>query len=129
MTRKGPSHTDYARAPGASESETRKHPAEAINPSTFPIQNVKGGGSESPKLYHHDCSSSDNIPGHTTRAPPVGFERATNGIQLYAIANMDKTSLSLSPLPVPVPSRPVTAQNAFRLGTRPFGIEFAAADA
>ena len=33
------------------------------------------------------------VPGHTTRAPPVGFELATNGIQLYAIANLDKTSL------------------------------------
>ena len=36
------------------------------------------------------------VPGHTTRAPPVGFElAATNGIQLYAIANLDKTSLYL----------------------------------
>ena len=33
------------------------------------------------------------IPGHTARAPPIGFELATNGIQLYAIANLDKTSL------------------------------------
>ena len=35
-----------------------------------------------------------NVPGHTTKAPPVGFELrlATNGIQLYAIANLDKTS-------------------------------------
>ena len=31
------------------------------------------------------------VPGHTTRAPSVGFELATNGIQLYAIANLDKT--------------------------------------
>ena len=35
----------------------------------------------------------NNIPGHTTRAPPVGFELATNGIQFFAIANLDKTSL------------------------------------
>ena len=33
----------------------------------------------------------NNIPGHTTRAPPVGFEPGTNGIQFYAIANLDKT--------------------------------------
>ena len=35
----------------------------------------------------------DEIPGHTTRAPPVGFELETNGFQFYAIANLDKTSL------------------------------------
>ena len=35
----------------------------------------------------------NRIPGHTTRAPPVGFELATDGIQFYAIANLDKTSL------------------------------------
>ena len=35
----------------------------------------------------------NNVPGHTTRAPPVGFELATNGVQFYAIANLDKTSL------------------------------------
>ena len=34
----------------------------------------------------------NNVPSHTTRAPPVGFELATNGIQFYAIANLDKTS-------------------------------------
>ena len=34
-----------------------------------------------------------NVPGHTTREPQVGFELATNGIQFYAIANLDKTSL------------------------------------
>ena len=27
-----------------------------------------------------------------TRVPPVGFELATNSIQLYAMANLDKTS-------------------------------------
>ena len=35
----------------------------------------------------------DKIPGHTTRAPPVGFELETNGLQFYAIANLDKTCL------------------------------------
>ena len=35
----------------------------------------------------------NNVQGHTTRVPPVGFELATNGIQFYAIANLDKTSL------------------------------------
>ena len=51
--------------------------------------NAVGGGS--PQLYHdyHDCSG--RIPGHTTRAPPVGFEPETNGFQFYAIANLDKT--------------------------------------
>ena len=50
---------------------------------------IQGGGS--PQLYYHDCSG--RIPGHTTRAPPVGFELETNSFQLYAIANLDKTSL------------------------------------
>ena len=40
-----------------------------------------------PRLFRND------VPGHTTRAPPVGFESGTNGIQLYAIVNLDKTSL------------------------------------
>ena len=31
------------------------------------------------------------IPGHTTRALPVEFELATDGIQFYVIANLDKT--------------------------------------
>ena len=30
------------------------------------------------------------VAGHTTRAPPVGFKLETKGIQLYAIANLDK---------------------------------------
>ena len=34
----------------------------------------------------------NNVPGHTTRVPQVGFELASNGIQSYAIANLDKTS-------------------------------------
>ena len=38
----------------------------------------------------------NHVPGHTTRAPPVGFELATNGIQFYdSIANLDKASLYL----------------------------------
>ena len=41
---------------------------------------------------YHDCSG--RISGHTTRAPPVGFKLETNGFQLYAIANLDKKSLS-----------------------------------
>ena len=41
-------------------------------------------------------SPRNNIPGHTTRAPPVGFELATKSIQFYAIAELDKTSLYLS---------------------------------
>ena len=37
----------------------------------------------------------NNVPGHSTRAPQVGFELVTNCIQFYAIANLnlDKTSL------------------------------------
>ena len=27
----------------------------------------------------------NNVPGHTTRAPPVGSEQGTNGFQFYAI--------------------------------------------
>ena len=41
----------------------------------------------SPRLF------GTKFPGHTTRVPQVGVELATNGIQLYAIANLDKTSL------------------------------------
>ena len=33
-----------------------------------------------------------NVPGHTTKEPQAGFEQGTNGIQFYAIANLDKTS-------------------------------------
>ena len=33
---------------------------------------------------------------HLTRAPPVGFELATNGIECYVIANLDKTSLYIA---------------------------------
>ena len=51
-----------------------------------------GGGS--PQLYYHDCSG--RIPGHTTRALPVGFELETNRFQFDAIANLDKTSLNLT---------------------------------
>ena len=49
---------------------------------------LQGGGS--PQLYYHDCSG--RITGHTTRAPPVGFELETNGFQFYAIGNLDNTS-------------------------------------
>ena len=31
--------------------------------------------------------SGNNFAGHTTKAPQVGFELATNSIQFYAIAN------------------------------------------
>ena len=31
------------------------------------------------------------VPGHTARVPPVRFELATNCIQFYAVANLDKT--------------------------------------
>ena len=36
----------------------------------------------------------NRIPSHTTREPPVGFELATNCIQFYVIANLDKRSLN-----------------------------------
>ena len=49
----------------------------------------KGGGSQ--QLDYHDCSG--RIPGHTTIEPQVGFELATNSIQFYTMANLDKTSL------------------------------------
>ena len=39
-----------------------------------------------PRLFRN------NIPSHTTREPPVGFKLATNSVQFYAIANLDKTS-------------------------------------
>ena len=48
----------------------------------------QGGGSQ--QLYYHDCSG--RISGHTTREPQVGFELETNGFQVYAITNLDKTS-------------------------------------
>ena len=35
--------------------------------------------------------SLNNVSGHTTNAPPVGFELAIKGIQCYA--NKDKTSI------------------------------------
>ena len=53
------------------------------------------------QLYYHDWSG--RIPGHTTRAPPVGFELETNGVQLYAIANLDKTGFRLG---VPATHKP-----------------------
>ena len=47
------------------------------------------------RVKQHPRSHQNSIPGHTTRAPPVGFELATNGIQfrVYVIANLDKTPL------------------------------------
>ena len=50
----------------------------------------RAGGS--PQLYYHDCSG--RIPGHTTRAPPVGFVLETNGFQLYAIANFPSRNMA-----------------------------------
>ena len=40
----------------------------------------------------------NNVPDHTTRKPQVGFELATNSIQFYAIANVDKLSFMWSSL-------------------------------
>ena len=39
----------------------------------------------------------NNIPGHTTRALPVGFELATDGVQFCAIAHTALASKSLDP--------------------------------
>ena len=39
----------------------------------------------------------NNVLGHTTKAPPVGFELATNGIQFYAIANSRHKPAHLRP--------------------------------
>ena len=47
--------------------------------------------SGSQQLYYHHCSG--RIPGHTTRAPPVGCELEINCFKIHAIANLDKTSL------------------------------------
>ena len=60
----------------------------ASSTAVISVAGTEGGGS--PQLYYHDCSG--RIPGHTTRAPPVGFELETNCFQFYAIANLDKTS-------------------------------------
>ena len=65
-----------------------------------------GGPSHSAKLGDHNFNVAkwrfaaalwprlfgNSIPGHTTRAPQVGLELATNVIQFYVIANLDKTS-------------------------------------
>ena len=40
----------------------------------------------------NESKAGPNVPGHTTSAPQVGFELATNGIQFSVIANLDKTS-------------------------------------
>ena len=58
----------------------------------------EGGGS--PQLYYHDYSGiTSQVTPQEPRAPPVGFELelATIGIQFYAIANLEKTSLSHQP--------------------------------
>ena len=54
----------------------------------------EGGGS--PLLYYHDYSG---ITSQVTPQEPRGFELelATIGIQFYAIANLEKTSLSHQP--------------------------------
>ena len=38
-------------------------------------------------------TTTARIPGHTTRAPPIGFELETNGFQFYAIANLNKRTV------------------------------------
>ena len=55
---------------------------------------LQGGGSL--QLCYHYCSWL--IPGHTTRAPQVGFKQEAKGFQFYAIANLDKTSLQSATL-------------------------------
>ena len=37
----------------------------------------------------------NNIPGHTSRMPQVGFELATNSIQFYAITNSEKIMIKI----------------------------------
>ena len=54
------------------------------------VRILGGGGSQ--QLYYYDCSG--RIAGHTTRVPRVGFELETNSFQFYAIANLDKISLT-----------------------------------
>ena len=57
----------------------------------WPWRSKGGAVAVLPRLF------GNNVPGRTTRAPPVGFELATNGIQFYAIANLNKTSLPVIP--------------------------------
>ena len=47
-------------------------------------------GGDSPQLNYHDCSGPKS---QVTPQGRLGFELATNGIQLYAIANLGKTFL------------------------------------
>ena len=37
----------------------------------------------------------NNIPGHTSRVPQVGFELATDSIQFYAITNLEKIMIKI----------------------------------
>ena len=56
-----------------------------------PRPHHKGWGS--PQFYYHDCSGTSQVtPQGHHHCPPVDFELATNDIQFYVIANLDKTS-------------------------------------
>ena len=68
-------------------ASTVKYKSQEPFPSTVAIcvRSIVAGLALLPRLF-------GRIPRHTTRAPPVGFELETNGIQFYAIANLDKTS-------------------------------------
>ena len=46
-----------------------------------------------PQGRHWRPTVSSSVPLPTTRAPPVGFELATIGIQFSAIANLDKRNI------------------------------------
>ena len=48
--------------------------------------------------------AAGRIPGHTTRAPPVGFELETNCFQFYAIANLVIMLSGHNPVLVPCPA-------------------------
>ena len=77
----------------------KRYAPAATLPGAIDMDSLLGGGS--PQLYYHDCSG--RIPGHTTRAPPVGFELETNGFQFYAIATWTRhipaiTSFYLRPV-------------------------------
>ena len=68
-----------------------------------------------PRLFRN------STPGHTTRAPPIGFELATNGIQFYAIASpFPSVPLPLnSTLPLVPPSLPSPSVRLFSPSTPP----------
>ena len=46
--------------------------------------------------YYHDCSI--RIPGHTTRAPPAGFELETNGFHEVYMRSFASRRTSQTPL-------------------------------